>query len=63
MSHLVASRREFARLLVALTPAAVPQSQPHQPGHVVALGCLSRHGGQVTVSGRLANAASTPDGR
>ncbi len=63
MSHLVMSRREFAGVPVTLTTAAIPQPEPHQARRVVALGWISRHGGQVTISDRLTNSSTAPTGR
>ena len=53
MPQLIMSRREFAGVPVTMTTAT--DSQPEQPParRVVALGWISRHGGQITISNRL----------
>lgn len=63
MSQLITSRREFAGVSVTMTTATAPLPGPDQPRRVVALGWISRNGGQVTVSDRLTGSVSTPAGR
>ena len=58
MPQLIMSRREFAGVPVTMTTAADSQSEPPQARRVVALGWISRHGGQITISDRLTG--STP---
>jgi len=53
MPELVMSRREFAGVPVTMTTAAAPCAEPDLPRRVVALGWISRSGGQVTISDRL----------
>lgn len=53
MSQLIMSRREFAGVPVTMTTVAAPLPEPDQPRRVVALGWISRNGGQVTVSDQL----------
>ena len=60
MSQLIMSRREFAGISVTMTTAATPLPEPDQPRRVVALGWISRNGGQVTVSDQLTGPVSTP---
>ena len=55
MSQFVMSRREFAGVMVVMATPAVPLSEPDQPRRVVALGRISRRGGLVAVSDRLAD--------
>lgn len=62
MSELIMSRREFAGVPVTMTTVA-PFTEPDQPRRVVALGWISRNGGQVTISDRLIGAVATPAGR
>lgn len=62
MSQLVLSRREFAGVPVTMTTIA-PLPEPNQPRRIVALGRISRSGGQVTISDRLIGSAATPAGR
>jgi len=61
MPQLLMSRRDFAGVPVALT--TVPQPEPGQPRRVVALGWISRSGGQVTISERLIGSSNDPVGR
>jgi hypothetical protein len=63
MTHVVMSRREFAGIPVTLTTAAVPQPEPHQLRRSVALGRITRHGGQVTICDQLTGTTSTQAGR
>ena len=63
MPQLVMSRRDFAWVPVALTMAAVPQTEPHQPRRIVAIGWISRSGGQVVISARLIRTPATQAGR
>jgi hypothetical protein len=63
MSQLIMSRREFAGVSVTVTTATTPPPGSDQPRRVVALGWISRNGGQVTVSDHLAGPTSTPAGR
>jgi hypothetical protein len=63
MPQLVMSRRDFAEVPVALATATVPQPEPHQPRRIVALGWISRSGGQVVISARLDHAPATQAGR
>lgn len=58
MPHLVMSRREFAGVPVTLTTAASPDPDNVQPRRVVALGWLSRRGGQVTISDQLTSSTA-----
>ncbi|WP_194909684.1 hypothetical protein [Catenulispora rubra] len=65
MSQFVMCRRVFAGVMVIVAMATSPVAEPHEPRRVVALGRISRRGGQVTISDRLAalNAASAQAGR
>ena len=63
MPQLVMSRRDFAGVPVAVTTAAVQQPEPHQPRRIVALGWISRSGGQVVISARLTRTPATQAGR
>jgi hypothetical protein len=63
MPQLIMSRRAFAGVPVAMTIAVMPLPKPDQPRRVVALGWISRNGGQITVSSQLAEPASTQVGR
>ena len=63
MSQLVMSRREFAGVSVTMTTAPAPHHEPDQPRRVVALGWISRNGGQVTISDHLAGVTAAPAGR
>jgi hypothetical protein len=63
MTHLVMSRREFAGVSVTMTTASALPIELHQPRRVVALGWISRGGGQVTISDRLNVAPTTLAGR
>lgn len=56
MSQFVMSRREFAGVVVSMATAATSLVEPDQRRRVVALGRISRHGGQVAISGCLAEA-------
>lgn len=58
MPQLVMSRREFAGVPVTMTTATAPSVAPDQPRRVVALGWISRSGGQVTISDRLVGSAA-----
>lgn len=60
MSQFVMSRREFAGVVVIMTTAATPVTGPDQPRRVVALGQISRCGGKVVVSERLAGLNVAP---
>lgn len=62
MSQLVMSRCEFAGVPVTMT-AVAQFPDPDQPRRVVALGWISRSGGQVTVSDRLFGSVAAPAGR
>jgi hypothetical protein len=62
MSQLIISRREFAGVPVTMTTAATPLPEPDEPRRVVALGWISRSGGQVTISDRLTSPVSNPVG-
>lgn len=53
MPQLIMSRREFAGVPVTMTTATAPSVEPDQPRRVVALGWISRSGGQITISDRL----------
>lgn len=59
MPQLIMSRREFAGVPVTMTTASAPPTEPDQPRHVVALGWISRSGGQITVSDRLPGSTSS----
>lgn len=63
MSQLVMSRREFAGVPVTMTTAPAPRHEPDQSRRVVALGWISRNGGQVTISDHLAGGAGARAGR
>lgn len=65
MSQFVMSRREFAGVVVNMATAAIPFAEPGQSRRVVALGRISRDGGQVAISSHLAdvNAAPSTAGR
>lgn len=65
MSQFVMSRRVFAGVRVIVAPATGPLAEPKQPRRVVAVGRISRRGGQVMISDRLSglNTASTLAGR
>lgn len=58
MPQLIMSRREFAGVPVTMTTATDNQSEQSQTRRVVALGWISRHGGQITISDQLTG--STP---
>jgi hypothetical protein len=58
MSQFVMPRREFAGVVVSV--AAVPFTEPDPSRHLVALGWISRRGGRVTISGRLAESSAVP---
>jgi hypothetical protein len=47
------SRRKFAGVTVTITTAADAQLEPPQARRVVALGWISRQGGQITISDQL----------
>lgn len=63
MPQLMMSRREFAGVPVTLTIATDSLSGNDQPRHVVALGWISRNGGQVIISERLNQPTVIPAGR
>lgn len=65
MSQFVMSRSVFAGVRVIVAPATVPLAEPNQPRRVIAVGRISRRGGQVMISDRLSglNTASTLAGR
>ena len=54
MPQLIMSRREFAGVPVTVTTATDDQPQARR---VTALGWISRHGGQITISDRLTDSA------
>ena len=54
MSQFVMSRRMFAGVPVIMATATVPLAEPSQPRHIVAFGQISRRGGRVVISDRLA---------
>jgi hypothetical protein len=58
--QFVMSRREFAGVVVIMATAALPLASPDQSRRVVALGRISRRGGQVVVSDRLAGPNAHP---
>lgn len=60
MSQFVMSRREFAGVVVSVVTATTPFVEPDQQRRVVALGWISRYGGQVTISGNLADQDAAP---
>lgn len=60
MSQFVMSRREFAGAVVIVATANDPFAGPDQPRRVVALGRISRNGGQVIISDRLARRKVAP---
>lgn len=60
MSQFVMSRREFAGVVVSMATAAVLVAEPDSPRRLVALGWISRRGGQVAISGRLAGPDTAP---
>jgi hypothetical protein len=62
MPQPIMSRREFAGVPVTMTTVA-PLPEPDQPRRIVALGWISRSGGQVTISDRLIGSVATPAGR
>ena len=51
--QLIMSRREFAGVPVTMTTAADSEPEQSQVRRVVALGWISRQGGQITISDRL----------
>jgi hypothetical protein len=59
MPQLVMSRHEFAGVTVTMTTASAPSAEPDQPRRVVALGWISRSGGQVTISDRLVGSTAS----
>ena len=59
MPQPVMSRREFAGVPVTMTTATAPSAAPYQPRRGVALGWISRSGGQVTISDRLGGSAAS----
>jgi len=63
MPQLIMSRRTFAGVPVTVTTAAAPPPESDEPRRVVALGWISRGGGQVTISDRLTGSVTTPAGR
>ena len=63
MPQLIMSRREFAGVSVTMTTAPAPNREPDQPRRVVALGWISRNGGQVTISDHLAGTTNASAGR
>jgi fructose 1,6-bisphosphatase len=63
MPQLIMSRREFAGVPVTMTTATTLRSEYDHPRRVVALGWISRNGGQVTVSDQLTRPVSTSAGR
>ena len=60
MSQFVMSRREFGGVVVSMATATTPLAERDQPRRVVALGWISRHGGQMAVSGHLADPDVAP---
>jgi hypothetical protein len=60
VSQFVMSRRRFAGVVVVVAVTAVPLLEPEQPRRVVALGRISRRGGLVAVSDRLAGPSAAP---
>jgi hypothetical protein len=63
MPKLIMSRCEFAGVPVSMITAAAPLPEPNEPRRVVALGWISRSGGQVTITDRLTGPVITPAGR
>jgi hypothetical protein len=63
MPQLIMSRREFAGVPVTMATATTPLPEPDEPRRAVALGWISRNGGQVTISDRLTGTTTTPAGR
>ena len=63
MSQLIMSRREFAGVSVRMTTTVASLPEPDQPRRVVALGWISRNGGEITVSDQLTDQVSTLAGR
>ncbi|MEZ0109272.1 hypothetical protein ABH920_003282 [Catenulispora sp. EB89] len=65
MSQFVMSRRMFAGVVVIVAMVTSPFAEPHEPRRVVALGRISRRGGQITISDRLVglNVAPATAGR
>ena len=59
MPQFVMSRREFDGVVVSMV-TAIPLAEPDQPRRVVALGWISRHGGQVAISGGLVGHDAAP---
>ena len=59
MPQLTMSRREFAGVPVTVTAAVEGPAEPSLARRVVALGWISRHGGQLTISDRLAGSTSS----
>ena len=63
MPQLIMSRRDFAGAPVTVTAATTPLPELDLPRRLVALGWISRNGGQVTFSGRLNGSFSARAGR
>ena len=63
MPQLLTFRHELAGVPVTVTTATAPLPDPDQPRRVVALGWISRNGGQITISTQLTSSAVTPAGR
>jgi len=65
VSQFVMCRRMFAGVMVIVAMATSPIAEPHEPRRVVALGRISRRGGQITISDRLVglNVAPATAGR
>ena len=59
MPQLVLSRRKFAGIPVTMTTATASLAAPGPSRRVVALGWISRSGGQVTISDRLADSTAS----
>lgn len=63
MSQLITCRREFAGIPVTMSTATIPQPESDQPRRVVALGRISRSGGEIIISDQLTGSASASAGR
>lgn len=60
VSQFVMPRRNSAGVLVIVATATVPLTEPSQPRRIVAVGRISRHGGRVVISARLAGLNTAP---
>ena len=60
MSQFVMTRRVFAGVPVIMATATVPLAEPNQLRRVVASGRITRRGGQVMISDRLAALRPAP---